>query len=90
MSKLILFDFQCTDCDKLAEELVRSDVHEISCPECGGKALRQISGTHLDYRLGVQSSSFPTLADKWARMQVEKSRTDKGSLCDGAPNLKTY
>ncbi len=90
MSKLILFDFECTE-GHLFEELVKSNVHSIDCPHCGRKAQRLVSKGHLDvFGMGVQSSSFPTLADKWAKMQYQKARTDKGSTNDGAPNLKMY
>ncbi len=89
MSKLILFDFECNSCGTF-EELVKSSEHSIPCPKCGASASRLISPVNFDYRLGVQSSSFPTLADKWERMQRSKARTDKGSLADGAPNLKMY
>jgi putative FmdB family regulatory protein len=89
MSKLILYDFECNSCG-IFEELVKSTEHSTPCPQCGADSSRQISPVHFDYRMGIYSSSFPTMADKWARIQREKARTDKGSLADGAPNLKMY
>jgi putative FmdB family regulatory protein len=89
MSKLILFDFECSACNTVFDDLVKSTVHSIECPTCKGEAKRLVSKGHLDYRMGV-STAFPTMADKWARMQEQKARTDKGSLADGAPNLKMY
>lgn len=90
MSKLILFDFECEDGHQF-EELVKSDIRSLDCPTCHKQATRLVSKGHLDVLgMGVYSSSFPTLADKWAKMQYQKARTDKGSTIDGAPNLKMY
>lgn len=91
MSKLILFDFECTSCGHFFEELVKSSERTAICPHCKGQGNRLISKGHLDvFGMGVQSSSFPTMADKWAKMQYQKARSDKGSIVDGAPNLKMY
>ena len=90
MSKFILFDFECEK-GHLFEELVKPDVHALECPTCGKQAKRLVSAGHLDILgMGIYSNSFPTIADKWAKMQYQKSRTDKGSTVDGAPNLKMY
>lgn len=89
MSKLILFDFECNSCG-VFEELVYSAEHSTPCPKCGAPASRMISPVRLDYRMGIYSNSFPTMADKWERIQRSKAQTDKGSLADGAPNLKMY
>lgn len=91
MSKLILFDFECESCGHLFEELVQPTEHSAECPTCLKRGKRLMSMGHLDVLgMGVHSSSFPTMADKWARMRTQKSKTDKGSLCDGSPNLKMY
>lgn len=90
MSKLIMFDFEC-ERGHLFEELVKSDVHSLECPTCGKQAKRLVSQGHLDILgMGIYSNSFPTIADKWAKLQYQKARTDKGSTVDGAPNLKMY
>lgn len=91
MSKLILFDFECESCGNLFEELVKPAEHSAVCPTCKGTGARLISKGHLDiFGMGVQSSSFPTMADKWAKMRTQASKVDKGSIRDGAPNLKMY
>lgn len=88
--KLMMFDFECTEGHRF-EELVQPDVKHLKCPKCSGTANRQVSAGHLDYlHMGVDASGMPTAGDKWAKMQWEKSRTDKGSRRDGAPNLKMY
>jgi putative FmdB family regulatory protein len=89
LSKLILFEYECPSCNLAFDELAKYE-DAVNCPKCNAVATRLISAGHIDWTLGVQSSSFPTLADKWAKIQTQKARTDKGSLRDGAPNLKTY
>lgn len=90
MSKFILFDFECNDCGHEFDDLVKPDIYTTPCPKCGKESRRLASAGHLDWKLGVQSSSFPTLADKWERIQRQKARVDKGGRTDGAPNLKMY
>jgi putative FmdB family regulatory protein len=38
-----LYEFQCTDCDREFEELVRAStaIAEVKCPECGGDHVRR-------------------------------------------------
>lgn len=76
MSKLILFDFECSD-GHVFEELVPSDVRTQPC-KCGKEALRQIANVRLDWRKMGLDPSFSTCADKWAKMQEQKSRIEQG------------
>jgi len=88
--KLMMFDFECGKCGHTFEELVKSTVKSQKCPECSGRASRCVSMGHLDYlHMGVDTA-LGTAADKWAKMQWQKARSDKGSRRDGAPNLKMY
>jgi putative FmdB family regulatory protein len=81
--KRILFDFECTS-DGVFEELVNSEDRETPCPKCGKQAQRIISNVRIDWRAMGVSSDFPTCADKWEKMQREKSRKEDSS------NLKMY
>jgi putative FmdB family regulatory protein len=38
-----LYEFQCTECDRAFEELVRTStaIAEVKCPECGGDHVRR-------------------------------------------------
>lgn len=39
-----LFDYKCSNCEAITESLVKSsDVKEIECPKCGGKAVQQVA-----------------------------------------------
>lgn len=62
----ILYDFECTGCANVFEELVSKDKLTAPCPECGSAAARLISAPRIDPKLGV-SRDFPTMADKWER-----------------------
>ena len=37
---MIIADFECTECGKVAEDIIDSSVWEGTCPECGGKTKR--------------------------------------------------
>lgn len=91
MSKLILFDFECSNCGNKFEELVKSTEHSTPCPKCQWPSVRLISPPHFDtLAMGIYPKDFPTAGAKWEKLQRQKSRSDKGSLRDGAPNLKMY
>jgi putative FmdB family regulatory protein len=66
MSKLLLFEFRCTQCSTKHDELVHSDVFSAECPRCGGESMRIVSTPRIDPRLGVDPD-FCTMSDKWAR-----------------------
>lgn len=38
-----LYDFKCTNCRKVTEKLVKSDVTNVECPNCGSSATRQLA-----------------------------------------------
>lgn len=78
MSKLLLFDFGCTnpECGEVFEELVPSDQQSCQCVKCNSEAQRQISNVRLDWRNMGTDADFATCADKWAKMQYQKSRKE--------------
>ncbi len=78
---LILFDFKCTTCDHRIEKLVKRDVREIECPECGGTMARCISPVRSN--LEGLSGHFPDAADKWARMHEKEGRKPSDTNPDG-------
>jgi putative FmdB family regulatory protein len=69
---LLLFDFECCDCSYASEELVKSSVHTLPCPECGGALVRQISPVRS--RLDGTDPGFPDAYDKWARDHEKAGR----------------
>lgn len=80
--KLILFDFECAEHGVFEELCHPGDA--VKCPKCGEEALRLISNVRIDWRNMGISSDFPTCADRWEKMQREKSRQEDSA------NLKMY
>lgn len=76
MSKLLLFDFECPDGHQF-EELISSEERSAPC-KCGKEGVRQISNVRLDWRAMGVDPDFSTCADKWAKMQEQKSRIEQG------------
>lgn len=86
MSKLLLFDFECTACKHVFEDMQNLNDHEpLACTNCKGAAVRTISGTRLDPDMGL-TNDFPSMAAKWAKKTRQRATTDK---IDG-PNLWMY
>jgi hypothetical protein len=78
MSKLMLFDLECPD-HGVFEELIPAEAAACPCPKCGKESPRIISAVRIDWRAMGVSSDFPTCADKWDKMQREKSRKEESS-----------
>lgn len=76
ISKLLLFDFRCTGCNHKFDDMVKSDVYEAPCPECGAQAKRLISCPRLDPKMGLDPD-FPTAYDAWAKSKTQKTKIDK-------------
>lgn len=74
-----MFDFACTKCEVVFEDLVPSDQHEAAC-KCGGTGTRQISNVRLDWRAMGVDPDFSTCSGKWEKMQREKARKDNHNL----------
>lgn len=59
MSKLLMFDFTCTDCAKTFEDLAKPDEFGRKC-ECGGNAVRQIATPRIDHSaMAISDSASP-------------------------------
>lgn len=71
---LILYDFKCDSCGRIAESLVSRDVDEIDCWHCKGTAHRIISP--IQFNLEGVSGDFPTAADKWARQHEQAGKAN--------------
>jgi putative FmdB family regulatory protein len=74
--KLLMFDFECTSCGHQFEDLVKSDVYAVNCPECDGAGSRTISPVRSDWRTMGLDADFPSASDKWAKMQEQKARKE--------------
>lgn len=76
MAKAILYDWRCLSCDTKYDALVKSDVFNHPCPECGGDSKRLISTPHFDPKMGLDPD-FGTFGDKWAKKNKQKVEQDK-------------
>jgi len=58
-----LYEFQCTECDRSFEELVRSAsaIAEVKCPECGSEHVRRQVSTFAS-KLSGGGSRFASAA----------------------------
>ena len=58
-----LYEFQCTECDRSFEELVRSAsaIAEVKCPECGSEHVRRKMSTFAS-KLSGGGSNFASAA----------------------------
>lgn len=76
MSKLLIFDFVCTKCGHSFEEMQELDDHkDIPCTNCRYTAVRTISGTSIDPKLGVDTA-FPSAAGRWEKKQRQRAKID--------------
>lgn len=78
MAKFLFFDFRCQSevCKHKFTDMVKPDVFQAACPECGGESKRLISAPRLDPRLGLDPESFPTMGDKWAKKHRQRRRIE--------------
>lgn len=70
---LRIFEFRCSECDAITDELVSPDIHEVSCAACGGSAKRIISAVRIDWQAFVHgpNASEPAIS-KWDKMRKQK------------------
>lgn len=73
-----LFDYMCCDCGEQFEELVdRDNPDPVKCPTCDQLDTKRLTTWHhIDPKLGIQSGSFPTMGDKWARIRRQRQKIE--------------
>lgn len=76
MSKLLLYDFECTTCGSEFEELVKTTFFTATCPKCSGTGRRLIPTGKINYRKMGVDPDFPTAGEKWAKMQEQRKRVE--------------
>lgn len=85
--KLILYDFRCKTCDHKFDDMVKSDVFQLPCPECGSEAKRLISTPRLDPRMGLDPEGNPTMGDKWAKVREQRAKIEKKHYEEHGTNM---
>ena len=59
------YDYECSACGKVFEEMVANEEEELPCTSCTGKAKRLISVSHIDWRRMGLDPGFPSAYEKW-------------------------
>lgn len=68
-----MFDFECSACKHVFEELVRSKEREQICPECGQLAKRTISPVRIDYTgIATSGDGMETSIDRFDHMHRQR------------------
>lgn len=86
MSKLILYDFRCTECEHKFERLAKMVDRQTECPQCGAVANRLISTPRLDPRMGLDPD-FPGAYDKWAKVRKQRTAIERAHYKEHGDDL---
>ena len=78
----VLYDFKCTECSLIFEDLVDNKDYEVQCTGCGGTAKREQAAPRC--KLDPISGHFPDALSKWEKLHTPKSRGGSG------PEIDTY
>lgn len=80
--KLILFDFECPE-HGVFEDLVKSSVRSVPCPQCKAPASRIISPVRID-RLGMATSdgATPTSIDYFEKVHRERKAIEEKTFAE--------
>jgi putative FmdB family regulatory protein len=54
-----LFEYECADCQKTQEVLVRSQQEAVVCPQCGGARLTKLISAPAAPSMGGEGGSLP-------------------------------
>ena len=87
MAKFILFGFRCTDCSAQFDDMVKPDVHEATCPECGAVGKRLVSAPRLDPKMGLDPEGNPTMGDRWAKIRKQRAQIEKKHYKEHGTNM---
>jgi hypothetical protein len=86
-----LFDFECTACGLVFEEMINDDSHSLPCTSCKEKATRLIAAPRIDWLHMGLDPGFPSAYEKWGDAKTKHHQTDKGTMHKGkSPNLLMY
>jgi putative FmdB family regulatory protein len=85
MSKYMVFEFYCDNCENMFDGFVKPDKHQLACPECKGMAHRVISSPRLDPKMGVDPA-FSTMADRWDKTHRQGRKVDEKRAEEHGPD----
>ena len=73
------YKYRCDSCEIYFEDFKTkvSERNNQLCIECDGEVTLCLQPVHFDYRMGTDPDGFPTMGDKWAKIQREKNTGKK-------------
>lgn len=69
----IIYDFECTSCGHVFEDMVKRDIKEVPCKKCGEKATRNISTPNVMHCPGMYNY------DVRRKEQAQKQQRETGT-----------
>lgn len=72
-AKVPVYEFECEECGRRFEELARSDVQTVACPECGSERTRRL----------LSPVSPPARQPRGARVRADESRRGEREAARG-------
>jgi putative FmdB family regulatory protein len=83
VSKLILFQFACTKCDYVFEDLAKPENYWSKCPECGGNARREITPIRINHSaMAAFDSASPATLKHFDRVHQQRKAIEEKSFRD--------
>jgi putative FmdB family regulatory protein len=83
----MVFEFQCSSCNHIFDDLVQSTVHACPCPKCQKQSKRILSAPRFDIRMGVDPTGNPTMGRKWARQHEQTRKIEEKRARDNGPGV---
>ena len=84
MSKLILYDWRCTECNLKYEGMAKMVELKGTCPECGSESKRLISTPRIT--LDGTDDAFSTAYDKWGKIHEDEHKRNKKMEAEHGPD----
>lgn len=80
---MILFDFRCTKCALIFEELVNAGDYWCPCPNCKANAQRIMSPVRIDRsRIALSNSASPESIRHFDRVHKQRRQLEEKSFRD--------
>jgi putative FmdB family regulatory protein len=84
---LMSFEFMCSECKHIFDDLVQSSEKTLPCPVCKSTANRILSPPRFDIRMGVDAVGNPTMGAKWARQHEQARKVEEKRARDNGPGV---
>jgi putative FmdB family regulatory protein len=88
--KLILFDFRCTGCDRIFEDMVKPSEYWTHCPHCSANAQRILSPVRIDRtRIALTENASPESVRHFDRIHKQRKAQEEKTYADHGDYGKT-